>query len=205
MNGFLALSSVTHGIARVVDVAYHEVAPIAGNPRAVPVGTSEMLTRETAANNGQGCLGVFLYRIDEDKTSRPVWSAVGAGEGRGRLALDLHYLLIAFGSTADAEQRLLGRALQALESTPMLSGALLDPPVALPAGEPPLRETDSVHVGIESLSTEALMRVFDTLPIKYRLSVPYMARVVRVDTRPGNVRPRVLDARAELHGVEGPA
>jgi hypothetical protein len=33
------------------------------------------------------------------------------------------------------------------------------------------------------VSTEALMRTFDSLPTDYRLSVPYIARVLRLDSR----------------------
>lgn len=205
MSGFLALTSVTQGIVRVIDAAFSEVQPLAAPARAASVGSGEMESLAQAAANGAGRVGVFLYRIDEDRTTRPVWSAVGAGDGRARLALELHYLLISFGQNADAEQRLIGRALQALEVTPTLSGALLDPLGGVPSGEPVWRETDAVHLGIENLPTEAIMRVFDTLPIKYRLSVPYTARVVRVDARPGATRPRVLDARAEAHAIGVPA
>jgi hypothetical protein len=36
---------------------------------------------------------------------------------------------------------------------------------------------------MEEISTEAVMRTFDSLPTDYRLSVPYIARIVRIDSR----------------------
>ena len=40
-----------------------------------------------------------------------------------------------------------------------------------------------MQVGVEDLSQETLFRVFDSLPGDFRLSVPYVARVVRIDGR----------------------
>jgi hypothetical protein len=44
-----------------------------------------------------------------------------------------------------------------------------------------------------------LMRIFDTLPLDYRLCVPYCARVVRIDARRPPASPPVLDAQLKVH------
>lgn len=42
---------------------------------------------------------------------------------------------------------------------------------------------ESIQLVLEEISTEAVMRMFDSLPTDYRLSVPYIARVMRLDGR----------------------
>ena len=42
------------------------------------------------------------------------------------------------------------------------------------------------------------MRTFDSLPCDYKLTVPYVARVARIDTRDVRLAPPVADARFGL-------
>ena len=66
--------------------------------------------------------------------------------------------------------------MQAIESFPSLSGPLLYPSADW---EP----NDSIQLVIADITTEEVMRTFDSLPVDFRVSVPYLARVVRVDGR----------------------
>ena len=45
-------------------------------------------------------------------------------------------------------------------------------------------DADDVQVATEELTREELMRIWDTLPLKYCLTVPYVARGVRVALQP---------------------
>ena len=121
-------------------------------------------------------LSLFVYRIDVNKTMRAAWSGLGSLDGRAHLPLDVHFLITAWSTMAETEQQILGRAMQCLDSTPVLSGPVLHPD----GGWAPL---EAVQVVLDDLGTEAVMRIFDSLPGNYRLSVPYVARVVRVDGR----------------------
>jgi len=125
-------------------------------------------------------LSIFLYRVDFNKTMRAAWSGVGYLDGQAHLPLDLHFLLTPWAENAEDEHAILGRAVQCLDSTPILSGPLLHASGAWLANE-------AVNVVMDELSTEAVMRTFDSLPSDYRISVPYIARVVRLDGR--QVRP----------------
>jgi hypothetical protein len=122
------------------------------------------------------CLSIFLYRIDYNKTMRAAWSAVGSQDGRGHLPLDLHYMLTPWASDPELEHRIVGRAMQCLETTPMLTGPLLTPA----GGWAP---NEGVQIVIEDVPTEWVMRTFDSLPTDFKLSVPYVARVARIDSR----------------------
>jgi hypothetical protein len=121
-------------------------------------------------------LSIFVYRVDFNRTMRAAWSAVGSREGRARLPLDLYLLLTPWAENADFELRILGRAMGCLDANPILSGPLLDPLAGWAAGE-------AVQVGLADLATEDLMRTFDSLPIDYKLSVLYVARIITVDER----------------------
>jgi hypothetical protein len=124
---------------------------------------------------GTTALSIYLYRVDFNKTMRAAWSGVGNQDGFAHLALDLHYLLTAWAANAEFEHRIIGRTMQVLETTPVLSGPLLES-----SGN--WAPTESIQLVLEEISTEAVMRTFDSLPTDYRLSIPYIARMVRIDS-----------------------
>src|SRR3954470_5382110 len=70
-------------------------------------------------------LSIFLYRVDFNKTMRAAWSGVSHLDGQPHLPLDLHFLLTPWADNAEAEGAILGRAMQALDATPIISGPLL--------------------------------------------------------------------------------
>lgn len=199
MSGFAGIAAVGKSIERMLDLAFTERQPVAGKQtRAVLVKTDDLTQRNAPRVIGQYALSIFLYRVDFNKAMRAAWSAVGAVDGRGHLALDLHFLLTSWANNAEHEQLILGRAMQAIEYTPTLSGPLLYAPALPYADEPQAGSTEAVQLLLEEISTEALMRTFDSLPIDYRLTVPYVARVVRIDTREARITPPVTDAHIPL-------
>ncbi len=72
-----------------------------------------------------------------------------------------------------------------LDSHPILSGPLLDPLGSWAPGE-------AVQICLADLTTEDLMRTFDSLPIDYQLSVLYVARVITLADRSATPDPRTL-------------
>lgn len=208
MSGLAAITATGMSLQRALTAAFAERSPLVdeaspGAPPAVPVElvNTRRLQEIGETTNPTPLITLYLYRIDVDKSMRASWSAVGSTEGRGRLPLNLHYLLTAWAGDAATEQRLMGRALQALETTPVLTGPLLLAPAGLPADEPAWEAQEAVYLGIEDLPTEALMRIFDTLPVDHQLSVPYCARVVRIDGRRPPAPLPVLDAQVRLHSL----
>lgn len=176
MAGFAAIAATGISLERFLTDGFVQAQPIDGQTtRAVLATTTDFEEGAVDSLISAPALSVFLYRIDFNKTMRAAWSAVGTYDGRGRLALDLHYLFTAWADNAEHEHLILGRALQCLETTPMLAGPLLHPSGGWATNE-------NVQLAIEDIPTEALMRTFDSLPVKYRLSVPYVARIVRIDS-----------------------
>lgn len=170
MADFTGIAAVSSSIVRFLDLRFRELQPITGRQTPVRLLRTVDLDPDSSPLISLPSLSVFLYRVDYNKVMRGAWSAVSAYDGHSHLPLDLHYLLIAWGENADHEHRILGRAMQCLEDTPIFSGPLLDPIT-------PWAPNETIQVCLEDLSTEDVMRMFDSLPLDYKLCIPYLARI----------------------------
>jgi hypothetical protein len=151
-------------------------APVSGLTTKAVLARTEDFDTSGGGQITPPCLSIFLYRIDFNKAMRAAWSAVGSQDGFGHLPLDLHYMLTPWASDPELEHRIIGRTMQCLETTPILSGPLLTPA----GGWAP---NEGVQIMLEEVPTEWVMRTFDSLPTEFKLSVPYVARVTRIDSR----------------------
>lgn len=188
MADYAAVAAAGLSLERLLSAAFLDSpVPVPGKTtKAVLSRTEDFDVKKHGSAVVPPALSVFVYRVDYNKTMRAAWSAVGANDGRGHLPLDLHILLTPWAENAEYELRILGRAMECLEALPILTGPLLNPSTAWAAN-------DGMQIVLEDLSTETLMRIFDSLQSDYKLSVPYVARVVRVDTA-AVTRPRVTTA-----------
>jgi hypothetical protein len=182
--GFRSVAAVGQSLEAVLNAAYTAGQPIDDEAtRAVLIQTDDLdLDQESAIV--RPALSILLYRVDFNKTTRAGWSSVGSMDGRAHLPLDLHYLLTAWATNAEHEHRIIGRTLQVLEELGALSGPLLHPDGDWSPGE-------SVQLCLEDMATDDLMRTFDSLTCDFRLSIPYLARVVVVSGE-GTPIPEVL-------------
>jgi len=115
---------------------------------------------------------------------RAAWGGAGSIDGRSHLPLDLHFLLTAWATNAEYEYRILGAALECLDTTPILTGPLLYPTADWDDG-------DAIQLVPEHLEVDTVLRLFDSLEASFRLSMPYVARVVRIDGPVTNAPPAV--------------
>jgi Pvc16 N-terminal domain len=172
MAGFRSVAAVGRSIEAVLNAAYTAEQPTDDTQtHAVLVQTEDL---EPNAGNpliSRPALSILLYRVDFNKTTRAGWSSIGSRDGRAHLPLDLHYLLTAWATNADDEHRIIGRTMQVLEGLGALGGPLLFPEGAWAPDE-------TVQLYLEDMATDDLMRTFDSLPCDFRLSIPYIARVV---------------------------
>lgn len=177
MGGFGSIAAVGTSIVTVLNAGYLADQPVAGEEtRARLVGTDDL--DPAASTIPRPGLSVLLYRVDFNKTMRASWAATASADGRAHLPLDLHYLLTAWHDNPAAEHRIIGRTMQVLESLGGLSGPLL-----LSGGE--MSAVETVQLYLEDMPTEDLMRTFDSLRCEFRLSIPYIARIVVVSTPAG--------------------
>ena len=117
---------------------------------------------------------LLLYRVTVNEHARLQRPAGRDGAGPAPLNLDLHYLLTAWAGNALDEQVTMAWAMRQLHEAPVLDASSLSPDGGWARDE-------VVQVIPAELSTEDLMRVWDALTPPYRLSVSYVARVVRLD------------------------
>lgn len=164
----------------------------AGDPDAATASLTAFLASSNELKtmiNGLGQLiarpavSVYCYKVSVDRDTRPGWSAVATGDGIPRLPLKMHLLIAAWGNNAEEELRWLGLSAQILESEGVLAGPMLD-------AQGDWRPDEIVTVVPDELALDTVSEAFQALSTDYRLSLPYIARVV------------VLEGRRE--GVGGP-
>jgi len=133
-------------------------------------------------------LVLWLYRISIDPTVPGGYVRALPGSIAGRVpevSLMLHFLMIAIADSALAENSLMGWGFQQLAITPIVGAdRLVAQSLALPGQMLNWDDSDDVQVATEELTREELMRIWDTLPLKYCLTVPYVARGIRVELQP---------------------
>jgi hypothetical protein len=183
---FFSIPAAGRSIERLLNTAFAQAPiPVPGRTtRANLVRTEDFDRTSISTIIVRPALSIFLYRVDFNKTMRAAWSGVTHQDGRSHLPLDLHFLLTPWGDNAEAEGAILGRAMQALDATPILSGPLLHQ-----SGD--WAPNEAVNLLMDEISTEAVMRTFDSLAADYRISVPYIARVVRLDGQRATPAPDV--------------
>lgn len=185
MANFASLSAVGRSVERFLTARFLADPPVSGSTTTARLIRTEDFDPKNIGLIQKPFLSIFLYRVDFNKVTRAGWSAVGSLDGHSHLPVDIHLLLTPWANDADSELRILGLAMQALDATPILSGPLL-----LGYGE--FAPNESVQLVLEEITTEAVMRTFDSLPTDYKLSVPYIARVVRIDSKSQASSPPVL-------------
>lgn len=124
-------------------------------------------------------LTLYLFRLVPNAQQRtPPSRFVESGRRRRpQLSLDAHFLLTAWGKSSASQHAILGWAMRVIEDHAILPAGLLDS--VRPDVFPP---DETVDVVPGALSVDEMMRVWDRLPIDYQLSVPYVARMIRIET-----------------------
>ena len=117
---------------------------------------------------------LYLYRITVNEHSRQIHAATASTARPTPLGLDLHFLMSAWAGNARDEQTMLAWAIRQLHMFPILDASSLSPEAGWGANE-------VIQVIPAELSTEDVMRIWDALDPAYRLSVSYIARLVRLD------------------------
>jgi hypothetical protein len=124
-------------------------------------------------------VSLFLYRaaVNGSQRTPPARPGPQGQPRRTQLPLDLYFLLTPWAKQASLEQEILGWMMRTIEDTPILPAGLLNSHVA---GVFDPEETVELLPG--ELSYEEMFRAWDVLPQDFHLSVPYVARIVRIDS-----------------------
>lgn len=208
MSSALAIASVTavlknllnnELISRLADMAMGDVSVTSLPPDRVPTGLEE-----------HAQLNLFLYRVTPNTCWRRT-SASNAEETQRAnppLALDLHYLLTAYGERDAEAEIILGHALQLLHATPILTQEIMRsaldaisassdkgnlPGLAALSISSLADQVEPIKLSPEFLGMEEMARLWSALQTRLRLSLTYQASLVLIDGGTDNAR--------GLHGV----
>jgi hypothetical protein len=126
-------------------------------------------------------VSLYLYHVGINMTQRRLPARPDPITGRPRqpqLPVDLSFILTPWARDASVEHQILGWMMRVLEDTPTLGSQSLNAVGSNPA----FNDDESVEIVAGQMTNEEMFRIWDVLPGDYRLSVPYIARVVRIDT-----------------------
>lgn len=172
----MATFPAIHGVlAALKDHFESRLEVLAGhveNPRVQILGSQD-LRGDPVGNT----LGLYLHRISIDPYGRNRYIPPGrpGHPPRPELPVNLHLLLVGWCLSAAAEVTLVSWAMQEIGAALELDAAQLG---ALDAN---WATADRLQMIPEEMSTEDLMRVWDSLPGDYRLSSPYLVKTLRLE------------------------
>ncbi|WP_145477587.1 DUF4255 domain-containing protein [Stenotrophomonas rhizophila] len=193
MSNALAIAAVTAALKNLVD--RHLDGLDLSALGSVSVGAMA-LDRVLTGDNEPNQINLFLYQVSANSGWRNTGLASRDGAGQRvsnpPLALDLHYLLTAFGSQELNRDALFGLGMQALHETPMLDRerlrALLGPP-ALPFGafsaESLADQVEWLKITPQYLSAEELSKLWTAAQARFRASMAYQVSVVLIQSDAG--------------------
>lgn len=206
MSTALAIASVTAVLKDLLNngVIDHNLTAVVGTDVVVSSLPPDRVDEADASvTSRKSRLNIFLYQVTPNAAWRNVGlpSRNGNGEriGNPPLALDLHYLLTAYGAEEMHSEILLGYGMQMLHETPVLTRAAIRTALASPTpvtsgGDLPsgLRnlftselseQVEQIKIVPQSLNSEEMSRMWPAFQAKYRPTAVYQASVVLIQSR----------------------
>ena len=201
MSNALAVASVTAVLKDLLNngVIDHDLASVVGSEVTVTALPPDRISTEPPGAQSQ--LNLFLYQV----TPNPGWRNVElpSRDSRGErvsnppLALDLHYLLTAYGVSEFHAEILLGYGMQLLHEHAVLARdairTALAPPTPVGTGLPPelsalssselAEQVELIKLTLEQMSAEEISKLWTAFQTRYRPSAAYQASVVLIESR----------------------
>ncbi|MGM9491723.1 DUF4255 domain-containing protein [Ideonella sp. YS5] len=203
MSGALAIAGVTAALKDLLNdgLLNHDLSPLGSFSV-----TAQAPDRINTGNNETNLLNVFLYQVTPNLGWRN--ADLPSRDGRGQrtsnppLALDLHYLVTAYGTQDLNAEILLGYAMQLLHETPMLTRQQLrtvlgaPPPVdgdVVPgifgtlSAEDLADQVELIKIAPNYLGADELSKLWTAMQARWRPSMVYIVSVVLIQAN-GPVR-----------------
>jgi hypothetical protein len=206
MSTALAIGSVTAVLRDLLNngVIDHNLTAIVGTDvvvSALPPDRIDAIDANPADRRSR--LNLFLYQVTPNAAWRNVGLPSRNGEGsrvsNPPLALDLHYLLTAYGAEEMHAEILLGYGMQLMHETPVLTRAAIRTALALPTAVPAggdlpaamrnlftselAEQVEMIKIAPQSLNTEEVSRMWAAFQAKYRPTAAYQVSVVLIESR----------------------
>ena len=195
MSNSLAIAAVTGVIKSLLNKALSDsLLSMGSGAKASAVPPDRVLGEN---GNDPARLNLFLYQATENMGWRnvglPSHNAIGEPLTNPPLALDLHYLLTAYGDKEFVAEALLGLGMQVLHENGTLPRGIINSVLnsALAADEQQdrdfllaadlARQIELIKICPENLGGEEVWRLWSSLQAKYRLSAAYRVTVVLIE------------------------
>jgi hypothetical protein len=194
----LAIGAVSAVLRNLLDNGFIDVAVPLSPVKVTAVAPD---TIKLDDNDLPPSLNLFLWRVSRNtgwaNAALPAFDSSGRRLTNTPLALNLHYLLTAYGTADFQAEILLGYAMHLLHERPVLDRAAirraLDPsplgPTILPPAFQALTasdladQVDAITITDESLDNEELSRVWTAIQSHYRPTAAYVVSVVLIEAR----------------------
>ncbi|HWT23868.1 MAG TPA: DUF4255 domain-containing protein [Solirubrobacteraceae bacterium] len=186
MSDTLAIAAVTESFMRLLSGVN------AGAPTdPVKITADPLDLARSGANASLKQLNLFLYQVTPNlgwiNMDMPIRGSRGDLTRQPVLALDLHYLLTAYGrpSKEPESHQILAHAMSLVHDGGVLTRAAIR--AALDAAPAPMPsaglddQVEMIKLAPEPLSDEELFRMWSVFGAEYRISVGYLASVVLVE------------------------
>ncbi len=199
MSTALAIAAVTAALKNLLTdgLLDADLAPAVGDVTVTALPPDRVAVE---GGDAKSQLNLFMYQATPNPALRnldlPARNAAGERVANAPLALDLHYLVSAYGVKDLHAEILLGYAMQILHETPQLArdalrtalaGASADaglPAQLRPVGASELAEqTELVKLIPQPMSGEEMSRLWSAFGAKYRPTAAYLASVVLIERR----------------------
>jgi hypothetical protein len=201
MSNALAIASVTAVLKDLLNngVIDHQLSGVVGEVAVSALPPDRVLVQGQQETSR---LNLFLYHVTPNQGWRnaalPARDAGGTRVSNPPLALDLHYLLTAYGASEFHAEILLGYGMQLLHETPVLTreavrralapaspvtGAILPPPLDTLSASELADQVEQIRITPQTMSSEEVSKLWTAIQSHYRPSVAYAASVVLIESR----------------------
>jgi len=194
MANEFALISLADSLAARLTHAYPPALQAAHPCSFQSVGSGGLLSDLGAEG---AVLSVWPHRVTVNEQLRNVRPAPlpAAGRRNRPLALDVHLLLSVWSGSAATELVVLAWVMRELHREPILDASAL-------SATGGWRADEVVQLVPAEMSVEDMMRIWEAIAPSYRISVPFVARIVSLDVEEDEAAP-VLARRFDYARAEG--
>jgi hypothetical protein len=201
VSNALAIASVTAVLKDLLNngIVDHQLSGVVGEVTVSALPPDRLLV---AGEQETSRINLFMYHVSPNAGWRnvglPSRSSNGDRVANPPLALDLHYLLTAYGASEFHAEILLGYAMQLLHENPVLSreairrtlapvspvtGVILPTPLNTLIASELADQVETIRLTPQTMSTEEVSKLWMAIQSHYRPTAVYQASVVLIESK----------------------